>query len=320
VGDEDIYGVSSPAPSRPVGAQTARQSQSQSHSATPQTERQATEEAASPELIATPEPLSETNAPPRSSSPSTPTFPRANLRSIQQQRPTTSRARKILTATQDSPISSPPSLTHSPNYKTTAKAPSKKQAAKKAKAEAPLTTATLENLLPRRRRRRARQDRDEFDIASSEDEVDVSGLQPDDDELSYLNAPARRVRTRTPGISKGRAKTPATTKKPLRKAKPNTKGKRTYGSTATADKENHASGAEDDSLEPDANDTPEDENSQELEERVGKELKSMKRKFEVVDQWQMEFEDVDGEGIGSWIRGFDCDLYHGRSLGCLKIR
>jgi hypothetical protein len=38
------------------------------------------------------------------------------------------------------------------------------------------------------------------------------------------------------------------------------------------------------------NDSP--EHSQELEQRIGKELKKAARKFEEVDKWEMEFEDV----------------------------
>lgn len=263
------------------------------------------------------DPNSETNAPPRSSSPVTPTFPTARIPAIQHQIPAASRSRRVL-ATQDSPISSPPSLTYSPNYKPATK-PAKQPAGKKAKPEVPLTTAALQNLLPQRRRtRRGRRDKDELSMSSEdeeEEEVDVSGLKSDDDELSYLDAPARRARTRTPGLGKGRAKTPAsastkaTSKKPVQKAKQSAKAtgkttvakgrqksKRTYGSANKVDDEENdkeeEEEEEDESLEPDANDTPEDENSQELEERIGKELKRLKRKFEVVDEWEMEFEDV----------------------------
>jgi len=42
------------------------------------------------------------------------------------------------------------------------------------------------------------------------------------------------------------------------------------------------------------------ENSQELEARVGKELKVAKRKFEVVDKWELEFEEVTASSSSPW--------------------
>jgi hypothetical protein len=68
--------------------------------------------------------------------------------------------------------------------------------------------------------------------------------------------------------------------------------KRTYGARpapTTSDKENEEIDPND-SLAP----LPDDEGgeeSQELEERVGKELKRAARKFEEVDKWEMEFEE-----------------------------
>jgi len=150
--------------------------------------------------------------------------------------------------------------------------------------------------MPRRRRRI---NRDPFDFPSDE-EIDVSGLASDDDELSHL---AARPRTRRPPT-----RTPAASK-PKSKAKPGgtaatTTGKRTYGSSRptallTSDKENQN---EDQEAEDDPNESlgplPDDdreahvENSQELEQRVGLELKRATRKFKEVDQWELEFEDV----------------------------
>lgn len=43
---------------------------------------------------------------------------------------------------------------------------------------------------------------------------------------------------------------------------------------------------------PDADDSP--ENSQEMEARIGKELKKAARKFQEVDKWELEFEDASG--------------------------
>jgi hypothetical protein len=72
--------------------------------------------------------------------------------------------------------------------------------------------------------------------------------------------------------------------------------KRTYSALAhgTSDKENEEEVDPDDSLGPlpDKEGNESSENSQELEERVGRELKRAARKFEEVDKWELEFEEV----------------------------
>jgi len=74
----------------------------------------------------------------------------------------------------------------------------------------------------------------------------------------------------------------------------NTKQSYASRATVTSDKENEVD--PDDSLAPlpdnDGNASP--ENSQEMEERLGKELKKAARKFQEVDKWELEFEDVTG--------------------------
>lgn len=237
----------------------------------------------------TPEPLSETMAPPRSSS-SLPSSPEPALPLYR----APSRGRRPLRGrtppprTQDSPISSPPSLTHSPNRPVVAAA--KQKPKRQAPPPTTFSTAQLQSLLPRRRRRQAR---DPFDIPSSEDEVDVSGLASGDDELSHLTVRARSRRSTIP------RRTPAPLKKPQNvKSAPKPKQtatKRTYGAQplGTSDKENEEEVDPDDSLGPlpdDGNEGP--ENSQELEKRVGRELKAAARKFEEVDKWELEFEEV----------------------------
>lgn len=238
----------------------------------------------------TPEPFSETMAPPLSSS-STPSSPEPELPSRTTKAP--SRGRRPLRGrtppprTQDSPISSPPSLTHSPNR------PSMVTAKHKPKRQAPppstLSTAQLQALLPRRRRRPAA---DVFSIPSSDDEVDVSGLASDADELSHLDVRARsRASTALPRQTPAARK--VTKMKAPTKTAPKGKQKRTYGRAPQAsDKENEEVDP-DDSLAPlpdDGNESP--ENSQELEKRVGTELKQAARKFAEVDKWELEFEDV----------------------------
>ncbi|RDW65376.1 hypothetical protein BP5796_10068 [Coleophoma crateriformis] len=229
----------------------------------------------------TPELLDETMAPPRSSSPMSAS---PELPSVVSSFP---RGRRILRgrtpppATQDSPISSPPSLTHSPNRPTMAAA----RAGTKRQPPQPstLSTAQLQGLLPRRRRRPAA---DPFDVIS-DDDVDASGLASEDDELSHLTVRPRRrsgLLTRKPAPLKRAPKPKAGMKKT---------SKRTYGSR-TSDKENEDADVDpDDSLAPiqDIGNVS-SENSQEMEARLGKELKKAARKFQEVDKWELEFEEV----------------------------
>jgi hypothetical protein len=159
-------------------------------------------------------------------------------------------------------------------------------------APSALSTAQLQLLLPRRRTRAAR---DAYDIGSS-DESDAES----EDELSHLAAnrssrqtpgPRKRV-TKLQSAIKGKGKAVAAAQAAA--------AKQTYGSRRRlSDKENVDNSAEvseeevdpDDSLAP-VQDSVED--SSVLEERLGKELKMAKRKFEDVDQWEMEFEDMTG--------------------------
>ena len=235
----------------------------------------------------TPEPLSETMAPPQSSSSSPPSSPVLHLVESLQTQPAPSRGRRPLRSqtpllfNEVSPPSSPPSLTHSPNRPGNATA--KQKTRKQPPRASTLSTAQLQALLPRRRRRA----RDEFDIASSDSEVDASGLASDDDELTHLNirAPSRRSAVAT--AARLKAKLVAKTK---------AEAKITYGSRrkVTSDKENEEEVDPDDSLAPvrDEEEIFDPEKSQELEKRVGKELKRAAKKFAEVDKWEMEFEDV----------------------------
>lgn len=260
-----------------------------------QEERESSEEAPLPSIEleeANPEPMSETMAPPLSSSP-TPESPpsyRAAQRLRAEREP--ARCRRRLRdrtpppVTQDSPISSPPSLTHSPNFRTAKSAPKPPRIKRQAPPRSTFSTAQLQALLPQRRRRGPR---DPFDIASSEDEIDVSALASDDDELTHstVRAPPSRRSVIPRILQSGRAP-----RKSKATPAPKPGMKRTYGARpapTTSDKENEEIDPND-SLAP----LPDDEGgeeSQELEERVGKELKRAARKFEEVDKWEMEFEE-----------------------------
>lgn len=87
---------------------------------------------------------------------------------------------------------------------------------------------------------------------------------------------------------------PAPLKKPNKAkaaAKAKAGGKITYSRVnAISDKENEEHDP-DDSLGPLPDNEEETENSQEMEKRVGKELKRAARKFKEVDEWELEFED-----------------------------
>jgi hypothetical protein len=154
----------------------------------------------------------------------------------------------------------------------------------------------LQALLPRRRRRTVRE-RDMYEIGGSDDEE----LGSDDDELSHLTTLTTRTHRRTPAPTKRVTKLRSAVKGKGRAAagagEATDKRRRTYGSRS--DKENGGSDEEgsEEELDPDHSlapiqDSIEDLESSVLEQRVGKELKQAKKKFEDVDKWEMEFEEV----------------------------
>ncbi|KAI9742644.1 MAG: hypothetical protein M1818_003785 [Claussenomyces sp. TS43310] len=265
-------------------------------------------------IITTPEPLSETMAPPQSTSPlprQVSELPQTFRRQVRPPsvplatRRNTSRRRA--TPPDESPPSSPPSLTHSPNLRPTTKAAAKRK--RPVPDPATFSTAELQALLPRRRHRAAR-DPLAFE-SEDESQVDTTGLGSDDDELTHLSVTARRSTRRTlaPMASTRSVTKFQSSKKGKNMADERKTSKRIYGArTAESDKENNRNTAEpdeeqdlDDSLAPvqDAGDES-PENSQALEARVGKELKRAKRKFEAVDKWELEFEEVTASSSSPW--------------------
>ncbi|KAI0122279.1 hypothetical protein F4814DRAFT_204427 [Daldinia grandis] len=196
-----------------------------------------------------------------------------------------------------SDISSPPSLTYSPNYREPSPPP--RQAAKTkrkgaSKPEPKVTTADLAGLLPRRRRRNARTDGED-----SETEIDISGLGDDDDELSYLDVRARRHPAR-PGSRAGQSRNQNTGRaRPTSRGKPakqtpstNRRATITYG--RTSDKENQEESEADEAEDGGASKEQQDgeESSQVMVSRVGEELKDAARKFQEVDKWQLDYEEM----------------------------
>ena len=247
----------------------------------------------------TPEMMSSTHAPPHSSSSlrlslTPPRRTRATSVLPSTRTPATRRQPPRAAPMDDDLPSSPPSLTHSPDNRPSVKKPTGKLKGKAAAKPEPasLSTAQLQLLLPRRRRRAAR---DAYDIGSSDD----PDAESDEDELSHLAAAPSRSNRQTPGQPKRVTKLQSAIKgkgKAVAAAQA-AAAKQTYGSRRAAapllsDKENGDNSAEvdpDDSLAP-VQDSVED--SSVMEERLGKELKIAKRKFEDVDQWEMEFEDM----------------------------
>jgi hypothetical protein len=196
-----------------------------------------------------------------------------------------------------SDISSPPSLTHSPNYAAPAKPAPKKKAAPPQKK---VTTADLTSLLPRRRTKASSRNtdtNDPFDLDASEDDrYDIA-----EDEPSYVDSRAARRRNGQQPLSKSTSN---------RKAKGVEAGNgaskkrtlRTYGSM-NEDKENEeveeeivvGSGggeAEEEEEEREQEQELPEETSQMMLERLGEELQKAAKKFKEVDKWELSFEDV----------------------------
>ena len=156
----------------------------------------------------------------------------------------------------------------------------------------PLTTATLQNLLPRRRARP--KPRGEYDIPSSSDvELDNTGLGEDEDELSF------HVTTKT-----RRKKPNPTVQKRGRKAKeaPGKRLSKTYTkkTAVESDIENH----DDDDNSDDREEGNENENgvtgrgrgkkTPALDGKAKDEFKRLADKFREVDEYTLDFEDMTG--------------------------
>ncbi|KAJ3561591.1 hypothetical protein NPX13_g8886 [Xylaria arbuscula] len=207
-----------------------------------------------------------------------------------------------------SDMSSPPSLTHSPNYAHSSSPPPARAAKTKRKA-APkpakkMTTADLAALLPRRRRRGTGDDPFNIDEDESEPEVDISGLGARDDELGNLDVRMRRRPAARANVqNKATRRTRAPTRNKDKTApEPNKRISRTYGRLSDKENQNEdEEGEENDENEEGDGDRDEnesnsianldEESSQMLEERLGKELKTAVRKFQEVDQWELSFEE-----------------------------
>lgn len=195
---------------------------------------------------------------------------------------------------QASDISSPPSLTHSPNIHAT-----KRGQGRKKQPRSPIfTTADLASLLPKRRQRR---EDDHARAAERSDAVDTSGLAQDDDELQLDGRSSRRkraARSKAGDKALQPRQTPAETGSATRRS---ARIGKTY-SRRLSDKENENGDTDDDG--DDAAETehsafvalPDDTFGEGAEERQRiletEELKAAAIKFKEVDRWELEYEEV----------------------------
>jgi hypothetical protein len=203
------------------------------------------------------EPMSETYAPPMSSSP----------------------VREVPRPVQ-SPVQTQPRRRGRPSRKTPkyqesdpdeTETPAKAKRTAKAKAQQKISTVQLKGLLPRRRNRNLR-DRDEFDLDSSE----VTPIDSDQDELQMPNP---RVRARA---ATGKLTSPKAAKKTARGKKAGTAQlTKTYSRRVLSDKENEG------------HDVDAEEPTEASIIEHSEKLLAIKKKFEDVDAFELEFETAD---------------------------
>ena len=243
-------------------------------------------------------PHSDTLAPPQGSSSPAPPRP-------QRVKPNSTR-KKHSSASIDPPRS--PSVLPTPHHLT---------ASTTTGALKPLTTASLQNLLPRRRLRPNpnQGQSDVFDVPSSSDaELDIAALAEDEDELTVhtkvkVRAKARNHRTLDPAWETD-PKNPKTKRqrgKPQQprgkeKASGTGKPKRTYTrkSVVVVDASNDENEGDGDDLHNDGGDGDGNARSGATAPRgdAKAELQRLARKFREVDEWQLEIEDVTASSGG----------------------
>ena len=165
----------------------------------------------------------------------------------------------------------------------------------------PLTTATLQNLLPRRRTRQ-RPQKGAYDISSSSEvELDTTHLGEDEDELSFQATSKLRRKTKTPArtippFSKKRAakatakQTPAGGEKGKRVSRTYTRKKLSESDAGSGGEED-----EDDSLGPASlKKLSKGKGEGEFDGKTKEEMVRLAAKFAEVDDYALEFEDMTG--------------------------
>lgn len=194
-----------------------------------------------------------------------------------------------------SDVSSPPSLTHSPNYAETRATKARGRAAARRQPSPKLTTADLTNLLPKRRYKKQR---DPLGLESDE-EYDTSEMPHGEDELSYVDSrTTRRRQASRPGSRGGRsAQAPRGRQATSNKSKG--RNQQTY-SRRSSDKENEGEeqGSDNDEhdrsqFQPLPDDTFDGDGSGESSNMPSAdELRQAVKKFKEVDRWELDYEEV----------------------------
>jgi len=179
-----------------------------------------------------------------------------------------------------------------------------------------VTTAALQALLPKRKVDKTARTRDTFDIHSSSTEPSNEDAEIDEEE-DELSRPARRraQETQPPRAKPGALKSPkairgkavghilmtksVTTKQARAKQSPvkasTGRVSKTYARQSRSEQENDDDANEDEVPEDDLDDTIVTADGQ----VQGGELKNVRKKFEQVDQWELEFESADVGGDSS---------------------
>ncbi|KAI9853035.1 MAG: hypothetical protein M1838_002814 [Thelocarpon superellum] len=239
-----------------------------------------------------------------------------------------SRATRMTAEPAAAPLSSPAASPLPQSHKS---AYTQQRGARQAPTPAVLSTATLQNLLPRRRRKAPAPDA--FDLCSSDVEIGTTALAADD-ELTHLNARPLIARSRTTSAksvlkstTQTHASASSTTVTPAPGKVYASRRARARRATATSNKENAGAGGNEnedgDSLGPtnitsfedeDEDGAEMDDDSLEIERGRGagggrrrraglkgdgdkagrrkKELHSLASKFKEVDRWTLDFEVV----------------------------
>lgn len=190
----------------------------------------------------------------------------------------------------ESDISSTPSLTHSPDISSDSNTKSRH-----GQQELPpltLSTAQLKALLPRRRQCMTR---DTSDDDIDDRELDLSGLASDEDELAHLEAGLKPANCHSNGLNAAskRKSAPPKNEKLKSQKRPNTPQTYSPRSSIHSDQSDDVDEIDLDSrIEPLTEVEKIGEISQEMQEKIGRELERANQKFKEVDMWQLDFEDV----------------------------
>ncbi|RSM17306.1 hypothetical protein CDV31_003861 [Fusarium ambrosium] len=193
-----------------------------------------------------------------------------------------------------SDVSSPPSLTHSPNYAETRATKTRGRAATRRQPSPKLTTTDLTNLLPKRRYKKQR---DPLGLESDE-EYDTSEMPQGEDELSYVDSrTTRRRQAIRPGSRGGRSGQAPKGRQAASKS--GGRNQQTY-SRRSSDKENEGEeqGSDNDEndrsqFQPLPDDTFDGDGSGESSHMPSAdELRQAVKKFREVDRWELDYEEV----------------------------